>query len=118
ADLVVWIFRVRMKRIEIPAPVTVAHRLEPVEGGTHPAVVPVSEGGEHVDPDEEIVVVVDRIVEPEPWTIRGGPLAKQVSIQVELRAPFDRAVDFRAPGGRGQRRKGGERLPAVEGPGR
>ena len=89
-----------MEGIHVPAAVSVPHRLQPVEGGLHSRVVSVSEGREDIEPHEDVVVVVDRIVEPEPRRVRSGSLAGQTALQIELRASLNRPEDFRAAGGR------------------
>src|SRR5207245_703605 len=111
------VLAVRVKGIHVPASVAVAHRLEAVEGGPHPCVLAIAEGREGVESDEDVVVIVDGIVEPEPRTVRSGSFPKQPSLEVEFRASLDRSKDGRCPRPGGKRREGGEGPPAVERPG-
>src|SRR5207244_4847904 len=103
-----------MQGIHVPAPVAVAHFDEPVEGRTDSRIVHAPQGREHVEADEKVVVVVDRVVKAKPWTVRLGTLAEQSSLEIELRAPLDCPKDLRGTRGGRKRRERGERLPAVE----
>src|SRR3989442_11042672 len=86
-------------------------------GGRYSRVPAIAEGREGVESDEDVVVIVDGIVEPEPRTVRSGSFPKQPSLEVEFRAPLDRSKDGRCPRPGGKRREGGEGLPAVKRPG-
>src|SRR5207245_4970897 len=80
-------------------------------------VMPVPEGRQHVEADEDVVIVVDRIVEPKPGTVGGGPLAEETALEVELRASLDGPEDRRGPRLGRERGKTGEGFPAVQRPG-
>src|SRR5437899_4650308 len=116
ADPVIWILGGRVVGVQVPGPVSVPLLLESGERRAHPGVVAIPERREDVKADQDVVVIVDGVVEPEPWRVWSLPLPEQEAIQVEFRTAFNRAEDFRAAGDRGQRREGGERFPAVQGP--
>src|SRR5438445_1725956 len=113
AKLVHGVLAVRVKGIHVPAPIAVAHRLEAVEGGPHSRVPAIAEGREGVESDEDVVVIVDGIVEPEPRTVRSGSFSKQTSLEVEFRASLDRSKDGRGPRPGGPRREDSERRAPV-----
>src|SRR3989475_4473355 len=87
---------VRVHRVQQPAPVRPALVLEDLEGRPEPSVARESELGDHIEPDEDVVEVVIRIVEPEPRGVP-SPLLEQPPFQVELGSSRDRLLDLPGP---------------------
>src|SRR5205823_5267594 len=116
AELVRRILGVWVQRIHVPTSVAVPHPFEALEGGAESRVVPIAKGGEHVQADEDIVVVMNRVVKPEPRTVRSRSLADESALEIELGAPLDRLANLGSARGLRDRRESGEGLPAVQRP--
>src|SRR2546430_5117598 len=95
-----------MQCIHVPASVAVAHLDEPVEGRLDSRIVPAPEGREHVEAEQQVVVIVDGVVEAEPGRVRRGTFAEQSSLKIEFGAPLDRSNDLGGTrGGRAYRER-------------
>jgi hypothetical protein len=108
------ILRIRMKGVEVPAPVAVSFFLESPEGGPHPRIVRVPEGREDIEAHEQVVVIVDGIVQPHPWSIRSTPFPEQPAVEIEFGASFNGPIDGGGPKAGGQSRESGEGFPTIE----
>src|SRR5437762_6165613 len=74
---------IRMNRVQVPPSVVPALLLQVGKRVLQAGVVPVSEGRHEIEADEEIVVVVRRIVEAIPRFVM-VPLAMKFPLQVEF----------------------------------
>src|SRR5208283_687792 len=74
-------------------PAAAALPVQNLEGGLEPLVASEAEGCDDVQPHQDVVVVMDRIVQPEPGAVFGPALLEELSFQVELGSTLNRALD-------------------------
>src|SRR5271170_2407401 len=74
---------VGVRRIERPRAVAPPPLLEPAEGGPEPRIASIPETGQDPEADEEVVVVVVRVMDPVPRGVRLPSFFHQVMLQVE-----------------------------------
>src|SRR6266516_546826 len=70
--------------------------------------------GERLQTDQDVVVVMDRIVEPLPRRVALTAFAQQPSLEVELGPAFGRVLPLAGPAPTTERRVRGQSLPTVE----
>src|SRR5579863_5063753 len=83
---------------------------------SHPRVGAVAQPGEDPEPNEDVVVVVVRVVNAEPRPVARGPLVHQSLLQEEFRAPLDGTSNGGVPFLLRDLGERGQSLPPVEGP--
>src|SRR2546427_5562056 len=57
---------VRMERVEVPLPIWPPLLPQKIQGESQSRIVPVPQRRDEIEADEEIIVVMDRVVEPVP----------------------------------------------------
>src|SRR3989442_2108069 len=57
---------VRMERVEVPLPIWPPLLPQKIQGESQSPIVPVPQRRDEIEADEEIIVVMDRVVEPVP----------------------------------------------------
>src|SRR5437899_11491668 len=61
---------VRMERVEVPLPIWPPLLPQKIQGESQSPIVPVPQRRDEIEADEEIIVVMDRVVEPVPrWVL-------------------------------------------------
>jgi hypothetical protein len=100
--------------VEGPGAIPAALANEPTERGPKSSVRAVAEPGQDPESDEQIVVVVMRVVNSEPRRIPDPPFVHQPVTQKELRPSLDRPTHRFVAKILRDFGKGGESLPAVE----
>src|SRR5256885_6026220 len=107
--------RVRLDRVEVPAPVGPSLLPQKREREAEPRVVPVAESGQHVEADEKVVVIVDRPMETIPRLVPRS-LAMQLMIEIVLGPSLDAALHSGGPFPTGICGARAHALPRVQGP--
>lgn len=100
-----------------PGPVAPSFLPEEFEGGSQPSVAPEPELGEKVEPDEDVVVVMVRIVPPEPGRVPRA-LFEELPLEVELRPSLDGSLHLGEALRLRHNRERRQGLPGVQGAGR
>src|SRR2546428_7057272 len=87
---------VRMERVEVPPPIWPPLLPEKIQGKFQSPIGPVPQRRDEIEADEEIIVVMDRVVEPIPrWVL--SSLLVQFLPQEVLRPEFDGALHALRP---------------------
>src|SRR5439155_3000079 len=107
---------VGMNSVEKPGPVALPLLAKNSESGLEATIPGTSEPRDDVESYQEVVVVVRRVVEPEPRSVP-SPLLEQLPLEIELRPSRDRPLHRSGPIRLRNRCERAQRFPAVEGPG-
>ncbi len=105
-----------MGRFERPRPIASSLLPQDLQRSLEPLVAPVSQSCDGIETDEEVIVIVNRIVKSKPGLVYPPSLSVEFSLQVEFRSPLYRVLDASGPS---CTRKIGicrKRLPAIERP--
>src|SRR5438132_8043078 len=84
---------VRMERVEVPLPIWPPLLPQKIQGESQSRIVPVPQRRDEIEADEEIIVVMDRVVEPVPRRVL-STLLVQFLPQVVLGPEFDGAYHY------------------------
>src|SRR2546428_7625753 len=83
---------IRMGRLERPGPIIASLASQPAERPGESAVGTVAQPRQGSEAHEEVVIIVIRVVNPEPWRVTALPLFHQMTSPGEIRPPPDRAA--------------------------
>src|SRR3989442_5370209 len=82
---------VRMDPVEVPLPIRPPLLPQKIQGESQSRVRPVPQCRDEIEADEEIIVIMDRVVEPVPW--RGlSSLSVQIPPPGVFGPPFARPL--------------------------
>jgi hypothetical protein len=79
--------------VDRPSPIPPSLVEEPTKGRPQSRIGTIAEAGHYSKPDQQIVVVVGRIVNPEPRRIPDPSFVHQPAAQKELRSPLYRSTN-------------------------
>ena len=80
---------IRMNPVHQPSSIAPPLLLQEPEGWLEPSIAAVAEARNHIEPDEDVVVVVARVVKAEPRNVLPLAVVKELPLQIELRASLD-----------------------------
>src|SRR3989442_475517 len=106
---------IRMGRLERPGPIMASLASQPAERRGESGVGTVAQPRQGSEAHEEVVIIVIRVVNPEPWRVADFPFFHEMTSQVELRPTLDRAANRFVSIFLRDFRQRGQPLPAVEG---
>src|SRR5437879_4897168 len=104
---------VRMERVEVPLPIWPPLLPQKIQGESQSRIVPVPQRRDEIEADEEIIVVMDRVVEPVPRRVL-STLLVQFLPQVVLGPEFDGAFHALRPFRCRIHREGAHALPRIQ----
>src|SRR5439155_973786 len=82
---------VGMNPVEKPGPVALPLLAKNSESGLEATIPGISEPREDLEPYQHVVIVVRRVVEPEPRSVP-SPLLEELPLEIELRPSRDRPL--------------------------
>src|SRR5438093_13464276 len=80
-----------MHFVKSPSSVPSSFVIEDLKGRTESPVVRIAELGDEVQTNEDVVVVMNRVVEPEPGTVFFFSIIEELSLEIKLYLSLDRA---------------------------
>src|SRR2546428_9467886 len=103
-----------MHFVKSPSSVTPSFVVENLEGGAESSVVCIAQLSDKIQNNKAVVVVMNRVVEPEPGTVPFLSIVEKLSSEIKLDSSLDSAVDASGPSLLWQHSVRSESFPAVK----
>src|SRR5207237_7587905 len=82
-----------MHFVKSPSSVKPSFVVENLEGRAEPPVIRIAEFRDKIQTKQDVVVVMNGVVEPEPGTVLSFSIIEKLSLEIKLDSSLDRAVD-------------------------
>src|SRR5437867_1566813 len=82
-----------MHFVKSPSSVTPSFVVEDLKGRPESPVVCIAQLSDKIQTNKDVVVIVNRVVEPEPGIVSFFSIIEKLSLEIKLDSSLDRAVD-------------------------
>src|SRR2546425_13130087 len=86
-----------MHFVKSPSSVTPSFVVEDLKGRPESPVVCIAQLSDKIQTNKDVVVVMNRVVEPEPGTVPFLSIVEELSSEIKLDSSLDSAVDASGP---------------------